>query len=46
MSSSNPQQDPTLDAQSADSAVSSFAASMQSIRTVALSLLVDRALSA
>ncbi|MFM0596303.1 hypothetical protein [Paraburkholderia dilworthii] len=46
MSPSNPQQDPTHTAQSADAAVSSFAASVQSIRTVALSLLVDRALSA
>ena len=46
MSASNPQQDPTLNAQSADAAISTLAASVQSIRTVALSLLVDRALSA
>ncbi|HEX7912314.1 MAG TPA: hypothetical protein VF534_30075 [Paraburkholderia sp.] len=45
MPSSNPQQTPTLAAQPA-AANSGFAAPLVSFRTVALSLLVDRALSA
>jgi len=45
MSSSNPQQTPALAAQPV-SANSGFAAASVSLRTVALSLLVDRALSA
>ncbi|WP_165848036.1 hypothetical protein [Paraburkholderia lacunae] len=49
MTQSNPQQAQAVAAQSAQSArptASSFAASMLGMRTVAMSLLVDRALSA
>lgn len=46
MTQSNQQQAQVLTAQSAGAATGGFAASMLSMRTVALSLLVDRALSA
>ena len=46
MTQSNPQQVQTVAAQSARVTTGSFGASMQSMRTVAFSLLVDRALSA
>lgn len=46
MTQSTPQPIQTVTAQSASAAASCFAASMLSVRTVALSLLVDRALSA
>ncbi|WGS50468.1 hypothetical protein LFL96_02860 [Paraburkholderia sp. D15] len=46
MSQSNPQQGHALTTQSNSTATTSFAASLVSVRTVALSLLVDRALSA
>ena len=46
MTQSNPQQAQIRDAQSADPSAGGFAASMLSMRTVAFSLLVDRALSA
>jgi hypothetical protein len=46
MTQSNSQQVQTVAAQSTRVTTGSFAASMQSMRTVAFSLLVDRALSA
>ncbi len=46
MTQSNSQQLQTVAAQSGRVTTGSFATSMQSMRTVALSLLVDRALSA
>jgi hypothetical protein len=46
MTQSNPQPIQTVVAQSARVTTGSFAASVRSLRTVALSLLVDRALSA
>jgi hypothetical protein len=46
MTQSHPQQVQTAAVQSTRIAAGTFAASMQSMRTVALSLLVDRALSA
>ncbi|WP_172317542.1 hypothetical protein [Paraburkholderia solitsugae] len=46
MTQSNSQQIQTVAAQSARVITGSFAASIQGMRTVALSLLVDRALSA
>ena len=46
MTQSNPQQVQTVAAQSTRVTNGSFAASVRGLRTVALSLLVDRALSA
>lgn len=46
MTQSNPQQVQAVAAQSARPVTGSFAASMLGMRTVAMSLLVDRALSA
>ncbi|WP_186307962.1 hypothetical protein [Paraburkholderia sp. BCC1884] len=46
MTQSTPQPIQTFAAQSANATASGFAASMLSVRNVALSLLVDRALSA